>query len=74
MAIAAAGARLLLRGVGPGTYPRGGSVHVRLWAAEQLADAAGAANLAGAPWISYYARALGADGRRRASTSTRCRR
>ncbi|MGK2949885.1 MAG: Pls/PosA family non-ribosomal peptide synthetase, partial [Acidimicrobiales bacterium] len=60
MAIAAGGARLLLRGVGPGTYPRGGRVHVRLWAAEQLADAAGAANLAGAPWITYYARALGA--------------
>jgi non-ribosomal peptide synthetase-like protein len=60
MGIAAAGARLLLRGVGPGTYPRGGRVHVRIWAAEQLAAAAGAANLAGAPWISYYARALGA--------------
>jgi non-ribosomal peptide synthetase-like protein len=61
MAIAAGGARLLLRGVEPGTYPRGGRVHVRLWAAEQLGDAAGAANLAGAPWIVYYARALGAD-------------
>ncbi len=61
MAIAAVGARLLLRGVQPGTYPRGGRVHVRLWAAEQLGDAAGAANLAGAPWIVYYARALGAE-------------
>lgn len=61
MAVAAVGARLLLRGVVPGTYPRGGRVHVRLWAAEQLGDAAGAANLAGAPWIAYYARALGAD-------------
>lgn len=60
MAIAATAARVLLRGVGPGTYPRGGSVHVRIWAVEQLAAAAGAANLAGAPWISYYARALGA--------------
>ena len=54
------GARLLLRGVGPGDYPRGGSVHLRLWSAERLADAVGAVNLAGAPWISYYARALGA--------------
>ena len=44
----------------PGRYPRGGGVHVRLWAAEQLADAAGAVTLAGAPWIAYYARALGA--------------
>ena len=60
MGIAVVGARLLLRGVKPGTYPRGGSVHVRLWAAENLSDAAGAANLAGAPWIAYYARALGA--------------
>ncbi|TDD45369.1 amino acid adenylation domain-containing protein [Kribbella antibiotica] len=60
MGIAVVGARLLLRGLTPGTYPRGGNVHVRLWAAENLADAAGAANLAGAPWIAYYARALGA--------------
>ncbi|WP_328988631.1 amino acid adenylation domain-containing protein [Kribbella sp. NBC_01245] len=60
MGIAVVGARILLRGVKPGVYPRGGMVHVRLWAAENLADAAGAANLAGAPWIAYYARALGA--------------
>ena len=60
MSIAAVGARVLLRGVGPGTYHAVASVHVRIWAAEQLADAVGAANLAGAPWISYYARALGA--------------
>ncbi|MGW6279768.1 Pls/PosA family non-ribosomal peptide synthetase [Kribbella sp. NPDC055071] len=60
MSISVVGARILLRGLKPGTYPRGGNVHVRLWAAENLADAAGAANLAGAPWITYYARALGA--------------
>ncbi|TDD19671.1 amino acid adenylation domain-containing protein [Kribbella turkmenica] len=60
MGIAVVGARILLRNLQPGTYPRGGNVHVRLWAAENLADAAGAANLAGAPWIAYYARALGA--------------
>lgn len=60
MGLAVAGARLLLRGLQPGRYPRGGNLHVRLWAAEQLAGATGAANLAGAPWISYYARALGA--------------
>ncbi|HEX2809395.1 MAG TPA: AMP-binding protein, partial [Kineosporiaceae bacterium] len=59
MGIAAAGARLVLRGVRPGSYPRGGAVHLRLWFAESLANAAGAENLAGAPWISYYARALG---------------
>jgi non-ribosomal peptide synthetase-like protein len=43
-----------------GSYPRGGQVHLRLWLAEQVAALVGAASLAGAPWISYYARALGA--------------
>ena len=51
---------MLLRGVEPGDYPRGGSVHLRVWSAERFAEAVGAVNLAGAPWISYYARALGA--------------
>ena len=60
MAIAAGAARLLLRGLRPGDYPRGGSVHVRLWLAEQIADQVDAVGLAGAPWVSYYARALGA--------------
>ncbi|HEY4270043.1 MAG TPA: Pls/PosA family non-ribosomal peptide synthetase [Galbitalea sp.] len=60
MAISVVAARLLLAGVKPGDYPRGGSVHLRLWLAEQVAHLVGAANLAGAPWISYYARALGA--------------
>ncbi|MYS82735.1 Pls/PosA family non-ribosomal peptide synthetase [Embleya scabrispora] len=59
VAIAAGGARLLLRGVRPGTHPRGGGVHIRLWAAEQLADASGATALSGA-WLLRYARALGA--------------
>jgi non-ribosomal peptide synthetase-like protein len=58
IAIAAGGARLLLRGVGAGTYPRGGSVHLRLWTAERLAELAGATNLAGG-WLTLYARALG---------------
>ena len=35
MAIAVAGARLLLAASGPGATPAAGSVHVRLWAAEQ---------------------------------------
>ena len=60
MLISVIAARLLLAGVKPGDYPRGGSVHVRLWLAEQVALQVGAASLAGAPWISYYARALGA--------------
>ncbi|WP_158864122.1 Pls/PosA family non-ribosomal peptide synthetase [Leifsonia sp. AG29] len=60
MAISVVAARLLLAGVRPGDYPRGGPVHLRLWLAEQVAHQIGAASLAGAPWISYYARALGA--------------
>ncbi|WP_110293647.1 Pls/PosA family non-ribosomal peptide synthetase [Nocardia tenerifensis] len=60
MAICVAGARLLLRGVEPGRYPRGGSVHLRLWAAVRLSEASGAENLSGAPWMVPFARALGA--------------
>ncbi|WP_106850063.1 Pls/PosA family non-ribosomal peptide synthetase [Blastococcus sp. Marseille-P5729] len=59
MAIAAVGTRLLLHDVRPGVYNRGGRMHIKLWAAERLGDAVGAVNLAGAPWIPYYARALG---------------
>lgn len=59
MGIAVLGARLLLPGLKPGTYRRGGSVHLRLWLAERLAEASGAENQAGAPWLVYYARALG---------------
>ncbi|MEU4338455.1 Pls/PosA family non-ribosomal peptide synthetase [Micromonospora lupini] len=61
IAVAAAGARLLLRGVRPGSYPRGGGVHLRLWAAERLAELTGATSVAGASWMITYARALGAS-------------
>ncbi|MEU3980077.1 Pls/PosA family non-ribosomal peptide synthetase [Streptomyces sp. NPDC026672] len=57
--LAAGGARLLLRGVRPGRYPRGGGVHLRLWAAERLAEFTGATSLTGS-WLERYARALGA--------------
>ncbi len=60
MAIAVVCARALLVGLKAGDYPRGGSVHLRLWLAEQAAHLVGAISLAGAPWITYYARALGA--------------
>ncbi|MGK2879315.1 MAG: Pls/PosA family non-ribosomal peptide synthetase [Mycobacterium sp.] len=59
MAIAVLGARTLIGSLQPGTYRRGGSVHLRVWLAERLAEASGAENLAGAPWLVYYARALG---------------
>ncbi|HUO37763.1 MAG TPA: amino acid adenylation domain-containing protein, partial [Mycobacterium sp.] len=60
MGTAVAAARLLLSGLEPGTYRRGGPVHLKVWFAERLAQASGAENLAGAPWMAYYARALGA--------------
>ena len=53
-------ARLVLLGVGPGVYPRGGSVHLRVWFAQRCSEIMGAAELAGAPWMNFYARALGA--------------
>ena len=59
MLLAAAGARVILAGVGTGTFPRGGTVHLRLWLAERYVDELGAANLAGAPLMRLYARALG---------------
>lgn len=60
MALCVTGTRLLLRGVTPGSYPRGGPVHLRLWAAVRLSEASGAENLSGAPWMVPFARALGA--------------
>jgi non-ribosomal peptide synthetase-like protein len=60
LTIAAVGARLVLRSVAPGTYPRGGKAHLRIWLAERLADEAGVLNLAVAPALKVYARALGA--------------
>lgn len=60
MLISVAASRILLRNLTPGTYPRSGKVHLRLWLTEQIQDLAGAISLASAPWVPYYARALGA--------------
>lgn len=59
MGIAVVCARMLLGGLEPGTYRRGGAVHLRVWLAERLGEASGAENQAGAPWLVYYARMLG---------------
>ncbi|KAA1378490.1 Pls/PosA family non-ribosomal peptide synthetase [Aeromicrobium fastidiosum] len=61
MLLAATSARVLLRGLVPGTYPRGGGVHLRLWLAEHIADELRAGSLSGASMLGAYARALGAD-------------
>lgn len=60
MLIAGLAARLLLRGVEPGSYPRGGRVHLRLWLAQHVTDLVDPYSLAGAAWVPAYARLLGA--------------
>jgi len=60
MLLAAAIARLVLRGVRPGEHPRGGKVHLRLWFATHAAEQLGAQALAGATLMTWYARLLGA--------------
>ncbi|MEI2765172.1 MAG: Pls/PosA family non-ribosomal peptide synthetase [Dermatophilaceae bacterium] len=60
MLLAAAGARLLLRGVSPGEHPRGGRIHLRVWLAERFAEECNATGLSGAVLMPWYARLLGA--------------
>lgn len=58
---AAAGARLLTRGLVPGDHPRGGATHLRVWAAEQWVEASGATGTSCAALVPWLARALGAQ-------------
>lgn len=60
MPVAAVLIRLLTAGLKPGTYPRGGAKHLRVWAAERIADTSGARDVSGAAFIHMFARALGA--------------
>lgn len=60
MVLTAGLARLILRGLRPGTYPRGGKVHLRIWLASRIADEFAATTLGGALWFRFYARLLGA--------------
>ncbi len=61
MVLSVLAARLLLRNLKPGNYPRSGKVHLRLWMAQQIADLVDPVSLGSAHWIQRYARALGAD-------------
>jgi non-ribosomal peptide synthetase-like protein len=61
MLVTAGLCRVLTAGVAPGTYPRAGSVHLRIWASERLVEVSGAANLEGAGWLTPFARLLGAQ-------------
>ena len=60
MLVTALGVRLILAGIGPGSYPRGGKVHLRLWLAERFADEMGSESIAGAVLLRWYATLLGA--------------
>ncbi|MDO5619441.1 Pls/PosA family non-ribosomal peptide synthetase [Kocuria sp.] len=57
--VAAGGARGILAGVGPGRYPRGGKIHLRLWLAERWVDEMGVGTIGAAGMIRWYARMLG---------------
>jgi non-ribosomal peptide synthetase-like protein len=60
-AVLAAGVvRLLLRPLVPGTHPRAGALHLRLWAAERVVEELRVGSLAGVGVLSTFARLLGA--------------
>ncbi|WP_405059383.1 amino acid adenylation domain-containing protein [Kribbella sp. NBC_01505] len=59
VALVAGGARLLTAGLRPGSYRRGGWVHLRIWTAERWATAVGTGGIAGTAWARWYAVALG---------------
>jgi len=52
-------ARALAGPIAPGSYPRGGGTHLRLWSAERAVAAFGVPSLTGTPWAAVYARLLG---------------
>ena len=58
--LAAAIVRLLLRPLTPGTHPRAGRVHRRLWAAEKVVEELRVGSLASVGVLHQFARLLGA--------------
>ncbi len=57
--LAVVSARLLLARIRPGSYPRGGAIHLRLWTVERVVTFCKLDPLMGTPMASWYARALG---------------
>lgn len=70
MALSILANKLLLRGLQPGVYPRSGSVHLRLWLAQHVADVVDPISLSSAPLLPWYARMLGAKIDRTATLHT----
>ncbi|MFF2031876.1 Pls/PosA family non-ribosomal peptide synthetase [Arthrobacter sp. NPDC058192] len=59
LSIAVVCARILMHGIRPGSFPRGGLVHVRLWATERIITYCALGSMMGTPVAPWYARALG---------------
>ncbi|RJQ80751.1 amino acid adenylation domain-containing protein [Pseudonocardiaceae bacterium YIM PH 21723] len=59
VAVTALLARVLLAGLRPGDYRRGGWTHLRLWTMERWVAMTGIAAIAGTHWSTRYAKALG---------------
>ncbi|KAM0173418.1 hypothetical protein ACHAPC_010436 [Botrytis cinerea] len=57
--MSAVAVRLITAGMSPGQYRRGGSIHLRLWAAERLVTLNHINSIAGTHWSRRYARLLG---------------
>ncbi len=57
--LVALGRRTLLARMRPGRYPRHGSLALRIWLIERLADIFALDTLAGTPWAARYARLIG---------------
>ena len=74
MGISVVAARLLLRSVKPGNYPRSGKVHLRLWLAQQIADLADAVSLASAHVDAVLRPRAGREDRAGMCNCTRSRR
>jgi non-ribosomal peptide synthetase-like protein len=55
----ACAARILTMRIRPGSYPRGGMLHIRLWAAERFVSIGRIGAIAGTQWAPRYARLLG---------------
>lgn len=53
--------RLLLGGLEPGRYPRGGRVHLSIWLLERVAETCDLDVMCNTPWVRRYARAMGAE-------------
>lgn len=54
-------ARLLGRGIRPGTYPLYGAMHLRVWLTQRAMSQSPMGRLAGSPWAETYLRLAGAE-------------